>query len=293
MPEMLTATIFMALLGGLLSLGLATANRRFYVKEDPRIDDVEALLPGANCGTCGQPGCRAFAEAVVQAQATPVQCTVSAPAGVKAIAAYLGVAAGTAVKRVARLACAGGSNVAWNRASYSGSQSCRGAALVSGGGKGCSWACLGMGDCAEVCTFGAITMNQHGLPVVDEEKCTACGDCVAVCPKGLFSIHSVTHQLWVSCKSLAEGDAALAECAVACTACGRCAADAPEGAVVMINNLPVVDYGRGRDLTKEIIQRCPTGSIVWISEQGVVEKGAAAMPVIRQSPLPVVSEAKR
>lgn len=292
MADILTATLFMAMLGGLLSVGLATASRRFHVEEDPRIDVVESMLPGANCGACGQAGCRAFAEAVVLGKTTPSACTVSPPEGIKAVAGYLGTDAGTAVKRVARLACAGGTNVAWNRAVYGSEQTCRGAALIAGGGKGCSWGCLGLGDCATVCDFGAIHMNQHGLPVVDEARCTACGDCVDVCPKDLFSIHPVSHHLWVACKSLAEGDAALAECAVACNACGRCAADSPNGSVTMQNNLPVVDYSRGRDLSSQIIQRCPTGAIVWISDKGTVTKGASAKPVIRKEPLPVMAMKK-
>lgn len=289
MFDVLIATLFMTALGCLLSLGLATANRRLHVYEDPRIDTVEEMLPGANCGACGQAGCRAFAEAVVSGQAAPVLCTVSAPAGIKAVADYLGRDAGTAVKRVARLACAGGTNVAWNRATYGSAQTCRGAALIAGGGKGCSWGCLGLGDCAVVCDFGAIRMNEHSLPVVDESKCTACNDCVDVCPKDLFSIHPVNHHLWVACKSLAEGDTALAECRVACNGCGRCAADAVQGGVTMRNNLPEVDYSRNRDFSKTIIQRCPTGAIVWIAEDGVVEKGAAAPPVVRKSPLPVMT----
>ncbi len=92
---------------------------------------------------------------------------------------------------MARLACAGGTNVARNRARYEGLESCRAAALVAGGGKGCFWGCLGLADCAVVCDFDAIRMDAHELPVVDEAKCTACGDCVEACPKDLFSIHPV------------------------------------------------------------------------------------------------------
>lgn len=289
MSDVLIALLFMTGLGVLLSFGLALANRRLHVDEDPRIDDVEGMLPGANCGACGQAGCRAFAEAVVAGQVAPARCTVSAPSDIKNLANYLGMEAGTVVKRVARLACAGGSNVAWNRAAYGSAQSCRGAALIAGGGKGCSWGCLGLGDCAVVCNFGAIRMNEHHLPVVDVDRCTACNDCVKVCPKDLFSIHPVSHHLWVACKSLAEGDTALAECAVACTACGRCAADAAQGGVTMERNLPVVDYSRNSQFNRDIIQRCPTGAIVWINDSGLVEKGAAAPPVIRRSPLPVMS----
>jgi heterodisulfide reductase subunit A-like polyferredoxin len=107
---------------------------------------------------------------------------------------------GDVEKRVARLACAGGKHVAKMRAKYAGLSSCRAATVAGGGGKSCSWGCLGLGDCADVCDFDAITMDSHGLPVVDLVKCTACGDCVDICPKNLFSIHGVTHKLWMACR---------------------------------------------------------------------------------------------
>lgn len=276
-------------LGVLLASGLGLASRKLYIEEDPRVDQVEQLLPGTPCGACGYPNCRAFALAVVSGQAVPALCTVSSPDNIKAIASYLGIHPGVVARRVARLACAGGSNVAWNRATYGSAQSCRGAALIAGGGKSCAWGCLGLGDCATVCDVGAIRMNEHGLPVVDEARCTACNACVEVCPKDLFSIHPVSHHLWVACKSLAEGDGALAECAVACNGCGRCATDATRGGVTMVNHLPVVDYTRNGEFTREIIQGCPTGAIVWIADNGSVEKGASAPPVIRRSPLPVMT----
>ena len=200
-------TIIIALLAlGTLTLVLAlmlvVANKKLYVYEDPRIDVVEDMLPHANCGACSYPGCRPFAEALVYGQVLPGKCTVSSDEGRTAIAEFLGVSLGSEEKRVARLACAGGSNVALNRANYHGLDSCQAASLVSGGGKGCFWGCLGKGDCGVVCDFDAISMNEHGLPEVDLEKCTACGDCVEVCPKDLFSIQPVSHRLWVSCKNL-------------------------------------------------------------------------------------------
>ena len=175
-------------LGG-LSLLLVTllvlAHRKLHVDEDPRIDEVEQMLPHANCGACGFPGCRPFAEALVTGAASPGKCSVSTDDGRARIAAFLGVDVGAEEKRVARLACAGGSNVARNRAHYEGLESCRAAAQVAGGGKGCFWGCLGLADCAVVCDFEAIRMNAHSLPVVDEARCTACGDCVEACPKDL------------------------------------------------------------------------------------------------------------
>jgi len=269
-------------LGGLtllLASLLALAQRKLYVPEDPRIDEVENMLPHANCGACGYPGCRPFAEAVVQGVALPGKCTVSNDEGRARIAAYLGVDVGAEEKRVARLACAGGANVARHHALYHGESSCRAAALVAGGGKGCFWGCLGLADCAVACDFDAIHMTPQQLPVVDEAKCTACGDCVDVCPKDLFSIHPASNRLWVACRSLEAGDELLEECAVGCTACGRCAADAP-GLITMRNNLPVVDYSRPH-ATRQPIERCPTGAIVWIDPRVGALKGAAARKVVR------------
>jgi Na+-translocating ferredoxin:NAD+ oxidoreductase RNF subunit RnfB len=262
---------------------LVLANKKLYVEEDPRIDVVEEMLPHTNCGACGLPGCRPFAEALVEGDVLPGKCTVSTDEGRSAIADFLGVDVGAQEKWVARLACAGGVNVARNRARYSGLDSCRAAAQVAGGGKGCFWGCLGLADCADVCGFDAIHMDAHALPVVDEEKCTACNDCVEACPKDLFSLHPASHRLWVACRSLEAGDELLEDCEVACTACGRCAVDAP-GLVTMEDNLPVIDYD-GRHDTMEPIQRCPTGAIVWIDPRTGPVKGPEAKRVIRKEAL--------
>jgi electron transport complex protein RnfB len=277
----LTALIALGSLTLLLAIMLIVANQKLYVYEDPRIDQVEDMLPHANCGACGYPGCRPFAEALVSGSALPGKCTVSTDEGRAKIAHFLGVALGAEEKIVARLACAGGTNVAINRAQYQGIDSCRGASLVSGGGKGCFWGCLGHGDCEVVCDFDAITMNEHGLPVVDIDKCTACGDCVEVCPKDLFSLHPISHRLWVNCKNLEHGDAVLEDCQVACTACGRCAMDAPGQLITMDHNLPVINYGENHR-TQAPIQRCPTGAIVWFDDEVGAMKGPAAKKIIRK-----------
>lgn len=278
-----------ATLGGLtfaLASLLVVASRRLHVQEDPRIDAVEAMLPHANCGACGYPGCRPFAEALVAGIAEPAGCTVSSDTGRRQIAAYLGIAVGEAEKRVARLACAGGDNVARVKARYLGPTTCRAATQVAGGGKACAWGCLGYGDCAVACTFDAIHLDAHRLPIVDEARCTACGDCVEACPKDLFSIHPVSHRLWVACRSREVGDHVLEECEVACTACGRCAADAP-GLITMQDGLPVVDY-TAHHATMAPIARCPTGAIVWLDPRRGPVKGPAARPIVRQGVRPPV-----
>jgi len=273
-----------AALGGLtllLAIMLIVANKKLYVYEDPRIDKVEDMLPHANCGACGYPGCRPFAEALVHGNSLPGKCTVSTDEGRQSIAEFLGVALGAEEKQVARLACAGGTNVAINRAQYVGIDSCQAATLVSGGGKGCFWGCLGHGDCEVVCDFDAISMNEHGLPIVDLEKCTACGDCVEVCPKDLFSLQPISHKLWVACKNLEHGEAVLEDCQVGCTACGKCAMDAPGELITMKNNLPVINYAENHN-TQNPIQRCPTGAIVWLEDSGVIVKGKESKKIIRK-----------
>lgn len=256
----------MAILGGVgltFAAVIAVCHRKLRVWEDPRIDAVAGLLPGANCGACGSAGCRNFAEKLVAGKAQPSGCTVAGPDGVKAVASFLGVDAGTAVKRVARLLCAGGASAATQQASYRGHPSCAAAAQVATGGKGCSWGCIGLADCERSCDFGAITMSADGLPVVDPARCTACGDCVVACPKDLFTLMPVTRRLLVQCRSALAGDPAAAVCRVACTACGKCALDAKPGLITIANGLAVVDPSKTHLEDPGATRRCPTGAIVW------------------------------
>jgi ferredoxin len=208
----------------------------------------------------------------------PAECTVSPPGDKERIAALLGIDVGEAEGRVARLACAGGSNVAQLRAHYIGEQSCAAAAQTSGGGKGCTWGCLGYGDCVSSCEFDAIELDNHGLPVVDQAACVACGDCVAACPRDLFSLESIEPGPWVACRNPQAGNELLDDCQAACTACGKCAADAPD-AIVMKDNLPVVMPDRS--VFRMAIDRCPTGAIVWIDASGLSHRGREA-PAVRQ-----------
>ncbi|HJN51028.1 MAG: RnfABCDGE type electron transport complex subunit B [Pseudomonadales bacterium] len=274
-------------LGLILSSILVVANRKLYVYEDPRIESVNDMLPQSNCGACGVPGCRAFAEELIAGKFTPGQCTVVTDVVSEEIAELLGVDVGGDEKRVARLACAGGSNVARQRVHYLGLSSCQAATLVAGGGKGCTWGCLGLGDCEEACDFDALFMNEHGIPVVDPDKCVACDDCVDICPKDLFSLEPVTRKLWIPCKNLQFGDAAERECEVACNSCNRCVADAAPGLIEMKHNLAAINYELNHLADRQAIERCPTGAIIWIEENGVAQKGVDAKKIIRKTSLPV------
>jgi RnfABCDGE-type electron transport complex B subunit len=277
---------FMATLGVVLSVILVLANRKLQVYEDPRIDEVEELLPHTNCGACGTAGCRPFAEAVISGEINPAQCTVNSQDATEEIADYLGIDTGDVVKQVARLACAGGSHVARSKAHYEGLESCRAAAIVAGGPKGCSWGCLGLADCEHICDQQAISMNRNGLPDVDSEKCTACNDCVEICPKDLFSLQPVTHRLWIACRNLQHGDDAENDCEVACNACERCAVDSPDGLIEIRNNLAVINYKQNNLASPIAAERCPTGAIVWLNN-GTPVKGKKAKRIVRKEALPI------
>ncbi len=267
--------VSVAILGGValtFAILIAVANKKLQVWEDPRIDAVNEMLPGSNCGACGAAGCRAFAEELIAGERQPAQCTQLGEQDVIEIADYLGVEAGEAVKRVARLQCAGGSDVTVRWAEYRGLETCGAAAAVAAGGIGCGWACLGLADCERSCDYDAIHMNDVGLPVVTPELCTACGDCVDACPRDLFVLMPIDQKLIVQCKNLIEGDEAEELCRVACTGCGLCATDAAPGLIEIVNGLAVIDYEKNELAEPDAMRRCPTNAIVWVEGQQSFER---------------------
>ncbi len=276
--EILTALGIMTGMGLAFAAVLAMAYRFLRVEEDPRLEVIEELLPGNNCGACGEPGCTAFAEQLLAETVAPGKCTVSDGDTLVRLADLLGVGVGAEEKRIARLKCAGGRSNVKALAQYRGMSSCRAASVVDGGGHGCSWGCLGLADCERACTFDAIRMNEDWLPVVSPEPCTACGDCVEVCPQDLFVLVAESHKLFVQCNAPLSGEDAVARCRVACDACGRCAADAPEGCVEMVNNLPIVHYDTPCQPSPEATWRCPTGAIQWLEGEQFAEPEEDAPP---------------
>ncbi len=267
-----------ALLGLVLALVLYIVADRFKVEEDPRIDEVEKVMPGANCGGCGFAGCRAFADAAVKAPNLDNNyCPVGGNDVMKKVAAILGYEVKEKAPMVAVVRCNGSCEARPRINEYGGYASCRVKAALYAGDTACAFGCLGCGDCVAACAFGAISMDPAtGLPVVDESKCTACGACAKACPKSIIEIRPKGPRgmrLYVSCLNRDKGPAAKKACASACIGCGICAKTCTHGAITVENNVAYIDPAKCK-LCRECEAVCPTGAIHSVNFPKPVDKDA-------------------
>lgn len=257
---MLTAIVALAALALVASFGLAMAARAFAVKVDPKVEEIEEALPGANCGACGLPGCSELARRIAEGKADVDACPVGGEPVARMVARIMGIEyAGGGERMVALVLCNGDDQVARKRFFYNGVYDCASAALLFGGDKACPYGCLGLGTCAGICPFGAIDMLPSGLARVDPEKCTGCTKCVDACPKGIIKMVPYNKKVHILCSSHDKGGAVRKYCGVGCIGCRRCVKEAPEGAIVMEDNLAVVNYEA--DIPAAVADVCPMNTI--------------------------------
>lgn len=248
-------------IGAVFGLALAFAARRFAVKTDPRVEAVRDVLPGANCGACGFAGCQGYAEAVVSdPNLSPGLCAPGKADVAALVAKITGKVAPEIVPMVATVFCRGGECKATRRFVYQGVKDCRAAILVSGGDKTCQYGCLGYGTCSMACPFGAITMSKDNLPVVDQEKCTACGVCVSACPKSIIALTPTAKKVHILCSSHDKGPAVKKACEIGCIACSLCVKGCPEKAISMENFLAKIDYAKCQNC-ETCVLLCPQHTI--------------------------------
>jgi Na+-translocating ferredoxin:NAD+ oxidoreductase RNF subunit RnfB len=252
---------FLLGIGALFGIGLAFAAKKFAVKEDPRVEQVSEVLAHAHCGACGYPGCRQYAEAVVMdANVKPTLCTPGGAATAEAVAHITGKVAEKTDPKIARVFCQGGCSKSQRRFKYEGVKDCRAAILASGGDKSCIYGCLGYGSCSRACPFGAITMSEENLPVIDPVKCTACGVCAQTCPVNVIEILPMAKEVLVTCHSKDKGPVTKKNCQVGCISCGICVKVCPYNAPKVENFLSTIDVGKCK-VCGLCTRKCPTKAI--------------------------------
>lgn len=269
MSPIIVAIVVLGGIGIVCAAVLFFVARKFNVEEDPRIESVEALLPGANCGACGYNGCHDFAvNCVKSASLEGKMCPAGGQKAMDAIGEILGLKADATVQKIAVLRCNGTYVVRKSLSRYDGPRSCAIEKMVYAGETACQYGCLGCGDCVEACRFGAVRIDgESGLPVFDEQKCTACGVCVSACPGKLIELRNKgpkNRRVYVACANCEKGAVAMKNCKAACIGCGKCVKACPFEAITVANNLAYIDYAKCR-LCRKCVDACPQHCIIAVN----------------------------
>ena len=260
---MLVELLTLGGLGALSGLGLGLAAKKFYVEVNPKILEVDNVLPHAQCGACGFPGCIPFATAVVEGRAPLDGCTVGGAETARMVASVMGREVEVTVeeKVVAVILCKGGEKEARKKFQYDGFKDCAAAKIVAGGDKACQFACIGYGDCVRACPFpGAIWMNSNLIPEIDPAVCTGCGLCEPACPVDIIIMAPISRKVHVSCASHDKGTVVKKICDVGCIGCDICIKACPYDALTLVDELAVMDYNKCTNCGL-CVPVCPTNTI--------------------------------
>ena len=274
MSTTILAPIVLTVLGIIFGTILAVASKVFAVEKDPREDAIVEILPGANCGGCGYPGCAGCAEAILAGKAPVTACAPAGAEGAAKIAEIMGMEAPSGEKQVAHVLCNGGCN-AKDNFEYRGVKDCLAATKVCGGdAKACRYGCFGFGSCVAACKFDAIHV-ENGVAVVDKEKCTNCGACREACPRKLIVEVPYKQKVFVNCSNKDKGPAVTKVCANSCIACGMCERTCKFDAIHVVDNVAVIDYSKCKNCTM-CAKACPRNAIEPIPTPEEKEKFKAA-----------------
>lgn len=272
MNFILIAVAVLGAIGLIAALVLFVCSKKFAVKEDPRIGQVAELLPGANCGGCGYPGCGGFADALVKAadggSLEGMLCPVGGADVMGKVADLLGMAVANSEPKVAVVRCNGSCEHRPKIAEYSGLRTCSAMHACGTGETACGYGCLGCGDCVEACSFGGITINpETGLPEVNEDLCTSCGACVKACPRNIIELRKKgpkNRRVYVGCVNKDKGAVSMKACKVSCIGCGKCAKECAFDAIKVEGNVAYIDADKCR-LCRKCEKACPTHAIVAVN----------------------------
>ncbi len=268
-PTILITIISLSLLALISAIILYFVAQKFKIFEDPRIDEIQAILPAANCGGCGFAGCRNFAEALVKAEAfNDLICPVGGAEVMDIAAKMLGKEPVAFDPLIAVLLCNGTPEYRPRTSRYDGAADCRISNNLYMGETDCSYGCLGNGDCVRACAFDAMYMDStNGLPVIADDKCVACGACVRACPRNLIDLRKKAkkdRKIYVACSNCDKGGPARRACKVACIACNKCIKVCEFGAITIENNLAYIDATKCT-FCRKCVTECPTNSIIEVN----------------------------
>ena len=278
--KILWAFLSVGLLGALLGLGLYIASRFFAVKKDLRIQSVESILPGLNCGACGFAGCESYAEAIVNSDEELDLCKPGGPDAITELGQIMGKEVEvSSEKLVAQVHCRGGKDTAEYKFEYEGLEDCNAAHQLYGGAKTCPHGCLGLGSCVKVCPVDAIDYDDTGLVWVNRDVCISCGKCTDVCPTGVMKMIPYKADVIVACNSTDKGGVVRKYCKVGCIGCKKCEKSSPEGGFAVEDFLARIDYSQGGE-RNSALTACPTKCIVATYTSAVVEESAQPEPVV-------------
>lgn len=243
MSDILLAVLIVAGIGLVAGLGLSIASVVMAVPKDEKAEEILSMLPGANCGACGYSGCSGYAAALSAGTAQIGLCSPGGAELAKSLSETLGVASSGVDYRTAEVHCNGTFDNTTDKMQYHGIPSCAAAMQLAGGSASCAYGCLGFGDCAAVCEYGAIKV-QNGVASVDPKYCRGCKKCVAACPKHLISFEHLKPRAVVLCSSCDRGSDTRKVCKVGCIGCMRCEKVCEEGAIQVENFLARVDASK-------------------------------------------------
>lgn len=261
MGTIITPVLLVVALGFVFAVILTIASKIFYVPVDETVVNLRAELPGANCGACGFAGCDDYASALAE---DPSIGTAKCPVGGADVAAklaeILGVEAGSAEPQVAVVMCNGNNDAAKTLMEYQGLKTCKAAKQLYGGLSACPYGCMGLGDCAAECPYGAIQIC-NGVAVVNRDMCVGCGICANTCPNKVIRIAPAKNKVVVQCNSKDKGAVARKNCTNACIGCMKCTKVCKFEAITVENNLASIDPEKCKNCGL-CAKECPTGAIL-------------------------------
>ena len=260
--NILFAFLVISVLGLLLGAGLAVADKLLKVKKDEKLEKLEAIMPGANCGGCGFAGCSAYASAVAEGTAKPGLCSPGGKDLALKMGEIMGVSVEEAERKVAFVFCQGGKDITREDYKYQGIKDCNAASLLFQGPNGCKEGCLHMGSCMAVCPVKAISYDEDGNVKVDKEKCVGCGACTKVCPNGVIKLVPYSAEYIVACNNHEPGGKAKKNCSKACIGCKMCVLKVENSSFTVENFLSVNYYSKDQSTCPLAAEKCPQKSIV-------------------------------